>query len=291
MLSQSAALALPNPSAAQREIDDLIYLYAILPAGALVPLPMMCMDHDRPLYLLENENFRVVVSRVRPQAFEQAALSINLQDAAWLEAHVRLHQHVLDYVVATEKAVLPLRFCTLYRNEAAVQTMLARYRAELAGQLERLTGKQEWGVKLFVAQATLQAAILANDAALNAWGGNDEVARLQAQIATLSRGAAFLFQKKLDVALANKVDTLAFALADHSHLQLAGWAAEVVSNPLRQQQPEMCLNAAYLVANVNLPAFRRTLDVLSETYRAAGLYYELSGPWPAYHFLTLNLAA
>lgn len=290
MSSQSAGISVLAWPEAQPDPDELIYLYAILPAGALTSLPVICMDSERPIYTLTHDHFQVVVSRVRSQFFDQAALQDHLQDAAWLESHVRMHQRVLDYVVATEEPVLPLRFCTLYRNQDDVQTMLARHQFDLSGQLERLRDKQEWGVKLFVGQAAFQAAILANHTALSAWRDNDEVARLQAQIAKMARGAAFLFQKKLEAALADKVDTLAFAIADHSHSLLATGAVEAIATPLRQQQPAMCLNGAYLVSNARLPAFRRELEALGETYGTAGVYYELSGPWPAYHFLTLNLA-
>lgn len=289
MPSPAALISGLDRPATQQGTDELIYVYAILPADALAFLPILGMDEDRPIYILENENFQVVVSRVRSEYFDQAALHAQIQDAAWLEAHVRMHQQVLDCVVATKKPVLPLRFCTLYHNEAAVQSMLTYYRADLAGQLERLQGKQEWGVKLFVQPAPLQAAILANDPALSAWRGNDEVARLQAQITTMARGAAFLFQKKLDLALANKVDSLAFAIADDSHLSLSGCAVEATANPLRQQQPDMYLNAAYLVANAQLPAFHYGLALLQAKYKTAGIDYALSGPWPAYHFLALNL--
>lgn len=289
MPSQSAIISGLARPAERQHIDELVYVYAILPVAALALPPLICMDLDRPVYTLENKNFQVVVSRVRAQYFDQAALQENFQDAAWLETHVRIHQSVLDYVVATEHPVLPLRFCTIYRNEAAVQTMLAQHQVDLAGQLKRLQGKQEWGVKLFVNPAALQGAILGNHAALRTWQGNDDVALLQTQIAKMTRGAAFLFQKKLDAAITSKADTLAFAIADDSHRQLSACAVAAVSNPLRQEQPEMYLNAAYLVANTHLPAFRRALALLGETYQTAGINYVLSGPWPAYHFLNLNL--
>lgn len=104
---------------------------------------------------------------------------------------------MLDYIVATEHSVLPLRFCTIHRNEAAVQTMLAQHQVDLAGQLERLQGKQEWGVKLFVKPAALQGAILGNHAALRAWQGNDDVALLQTQIATMTRGGGLSVSEKI----------------------------------------------------------------------------------------------
>ncbi len=289
MPSQLAEPAQHQALAESATQGELVYMYAILPAQALTSLPTLCMDQDQPIYLLENAQLQAVVSRLRPEAFGEAALKLNLQRAVWLETHVRAHQRVLDHLVATGKPMLPLRFCTIYRNEAAAQAMLAAHQTELGGELERLAYKREWGVKLFVDPEALQLALCANHPALRPWRGNDEIATLQTQIAHGSPGAAFLLKKKLATALAKTMETTAFALADTTHFRLAKQAVEAVTSPLQQKCPEMHLNAAYLVANADFTGFRQELDQLGETYGAVGVRYELSGPWPAYHFLELNL--
>ncbi len=289
MPSQLAELAQHQAPTEPATPGELVYMYAILPAQALTSLPTICMDDDQPIYVLADEQLQAVVSRLRPEVFGEAALKNNLQRAAWLETHVRAHQRVLDHLVATGKPILPLRFCTIYRNEAAAHSMLAAHQAELWTELERLAYKKEWGVKLFVDPEALQLALCDNHPALQIWQGNDEIATLQTQIAHGSRGAAFLLKKKLATALAKAIETTAFALADTTHVRLAQHAVEAVTSPLQQKCPEMHLNAAYLVANTAFAGFRQELDQLGEMYGAVGVRYELSGPWPAYHFLNLNL--
>ena len=289
MPSQLAELAQHQAPTEPATQGELVYMYAILPAQALTSLPTICMDDDQPIYVLADEQLQAVVSRLRPEVFGEAALKNNLQRAAWLETHVRAHQRVLDHLVATGKPVLPLRFCTIYHNEAAAHSMLAAHQAELWTELERLAYKKERGVKLFVDPQALQLALRDNHPALQIWQGNDEIATLQTQIAHGSRGAAFLLKKKLATALAKTMETTAFALADTTHVRLAQHAVEAVTSPLQQKCPEMHLNAAYLVANTAFAGFRQELDQLGEMYGAVGVRYELSGPWPAYHFLNLNL--
>lgn len=289
MLSQPDLLVGHPIRAVPQAGDELIYVYAIVTAGTLVRLPPLCMDRDRPVYTLENEGLQAVVGRVRAEGFAQAVLQANLQQAAWVETHVRLHQQVLDRLVAMSAAVLPLRFCTIYRNEAAVQRLLADHAGTLRTELQRLADKQEWGVKLFIDANALHDAIGHNPIALPPWTNQAEIAQLQAQIATVSRGAAFLLRKKLETALGQAVDTLSFGLADDSHRCLTDYAVAALLNPLYPQCPEMHLNAAYLVANEHLPAFQRELARLGERYGAVGVQYTLSGPWPAYNFLRLNV--
>jgi hypothetical protein len=52
----------------------------------------------------------------------------------------------------------------------------------------------------------------------------------------------------------------------------------------------MVLNGAYLVDEANLEAFGAALAALEETYAAQGFEYELTGPWPPYHFAALETA-
>ena len=46
------------------------------------------------------------------------------------------------------------------------------------------------------------------------------------------------------------------------------------------------LNAAYLVAEAAEQDFRQILAKLGAEHAELGLDYELTGPWPAYNFVT-----
>lgn len=263
--------------------DEPVCLYAILPDVPLEALPMLGLDAQRHLYTLRTKaGLQAIVSRVRAERFNQAALEAGLQDPAWIETHVRAHQGVLDYLVATKQPVLPMRFCTIYRDEAAVQDILAQHAEPLVAELERLRDKQEWGIKLLVDTEGLRAAIrrAPDDQAIEV---------LQARIAKMSAGGAFLWKKKLDTLVVQKAESMAFTIADLSLSRLSHHASETVTNALPPQRPEVQLNAAYLVEGVKFNDFRRELERLGEKYGTMGIRYELSGPWPAYNFIKLQL--
>ncbi|MBK8046199.1 MAG: GvpL/GvpF family gas vesicle protein [Anaerolineales bacterium] len=165
---------------------------------------------------------------------------------------------------------------------------MARHAPALIAELERLDGRQEWGVKQVVDVAALQAALARGDEAL-AVAADDSIEQLRRQIAGMSPGAAFLLKKKLSSLIAERAQAIAFAVADAVHLALSDQAVEAVTNPLPQDRPDVCLNGAYLVELPKTSEFVATLEGASNQYAAAGISFELSGPWPAYHFLTLDL--
>ena len=48
------------------------------------------------------------------------------------------------------------------------------------------------------------------------------------------------------------------------------------------------MNAAYLVAEESVPEFRLTHAALRKQYAAHGIDFELTGPWPPYHFVSIR---
>lgn len=289
MLEPSIFTAVASAPVAQQESGELIYLYAILPAGALGALPATSIDAARPVFTLSNGQVQAVVSRVQAAAFQRAVIERSLQDLAWLERHVRTHQNVLNQLVATGLPVLPMRFCTIYASEAAIQTLLEVYKGLLLAELARLQQKQEWGVKLYMNDEMLCAAILDRHPTLARWGEEAEIEALQARVASTSTGAGFLLKKKLALGVHQRASAISQAILTLSHHRLSGQAVEAVLNPLYQQDDELRLNAAYLVATTMLDVFQGELARLAAEYGPIGVRYEQSGPWPAYNFLNLEL--
>jgi len=281
----------------QGEGDGPVCVYAILLATEIEIPSLPGIDPIGSIYALAGNAVQAVVSRVRADHFNQSALEAGLQDPAWINVHVRAHQQVLDSLVATGQPVIPLRFSTIYRDEAAVRTALTAHESALLVELERLRGQQEWGVKLFVAQGALQAAILAQHsetgdltpALLPVEGDDDALRALQTRIARMSAGGAFLLQKKLDALVVQKADDITAAIAEESHAHLSGHAVAATTLALHPNPPGMELNAAYLVTEGELDGFRAELASLSEAYNGAGVRTELSGPWPAYNFVEMDL--
>ena len=264
-------------------------VYAIISADEDRIPPLQGLDPVYPVFLLDHAHLRAAVSRVRPDLYNQTAIEAGVQDPYWVETHVLAHQRVLDYLVSTGCSLIPMRFCTIYRDEAAVTAILAKHTVVLHEELERLRNKRELGVKLRVDATTLHAAIACGDPSLGEWAHDDAILALQARTAGTSPGGAFLFRKKLEAAIVERATGVAYAIADASHKFLADCAVAAVSNPPASHQSDCYLNSAYLVDVLRFDEFNAGLGRLAGQYGAAGFSYELSGPWPPYNFLRLDL--
>ena len=268
---------------------DPIYVYAVMGVAAPGALPGAGIDPARPVTLLPAGGVQAVISQVRHELFNEQVVRIGLEDKTWLAQHVLAHQRVLDALVAAELPVVPMRFCTIYSDAAALAASLERHSQAFAAELERLAGKQEWGLKMAVDIQLLQTAIGSGNPALADVAVDADIERLRKQIAGMSAGAAFLLKKKLANLIAERAQSIAFGVAEATYRTLAGVTLEAVTIDLPKDRPEVCLNAAFWLEIARYPEFMARLEELAQAFAGVGVRYELSGPWPAHHFLRLAL--
>lgn len=277
-------------AAAEPAGGDPVYVYAIAMGVDPGHLPAAGIDAARPVALLAVGGVQALVSEVRAEFFDEESVRAGLQDQRWLATHVFAHQLVIEGLVQAGYPVIPMRFCTLYADRAALLHSLERHAGAFAAELERLAGKQEWGIKQSVDIVTLQKALAQGETVLDGFGLDDAVQKLRKQIAGMSTGAAYLLQKRLTNLIAERAQTIAFAIAEETYQALAEVALDATTADLPKERPEVCLNAAFLVATADFGAFEAVLEQLAGRYGAAGVRYEISGPWAAHHFLQVDFS-
>jgi hypothetical protein len=86
-----------------------------------------------------------VADGVRPLVLELSAR--DLDDETRLESLLRAHNELLLQALA-DGAVVPFRFGTTYESRTALDEWIALHRDELALELDRLRGTEEWSVEL-----------------------------------------------------------------------------------------------------------------------------------------------
>jgi hypothetical protein len=228
-----------------------------------------------------------IISRVDEARFGEAAVHAGIQNRTWLATHVLAHQVVLDTLVRSGEAVIPMRFCTIYPSPEALFASLEQHGEQLAAELVRVAGKREWGVKQMVDTAQLKAAIAAGHPTLAGVAVDANIEKLRTQIAGMSPGAAFLLKKRLDNLVAERAQSVAFAMADATFQSLSVMAVEGVTGDLPDDRPDVVLSAAFWVADDRYDAFVDRLEELAAAFAPLGVRYDLSGPWPPHHFLKL----
>jgi hypothetical protein len=220
-----------------------------------------------PPQMVRAAGLAALVSRVPLEEFGEDALKRNLNDLAWLESMARAHEAVLEAALA-RGTVVPMRVCTIYRGEEQVQAMLAERQAEFAGALDSLANRAEWGVKAFAAPAE----------AVEVTSGEED-------------GGSYLTRKQELRRERERRDALVDEAAREAHARLEEWAAASKLLPPQRREVagyegEMILNAAYLVDDERVGPFCSIAQELGDQYSAGGISVEITGPWPAYHFVS-----
>jgi gas vesicle protein GvpL/GvpF len=234
--------------------------------------------HGSPVERIEADGLAVLVSRVPLAEFGEDALRRNLNDLDWLERVARDHEAVLEHALEAG-TIVPLRICTIFADEEGAAQMLAERRPDLDTALDVLEGREEWGVKLTVDRAALEAA--ARDRAPD---------DLDQQLEGQGAGGAYMLRRRQERQLRETADRLAGGLAEDVHARLQDWATDAVVNPpqnpeLSGHEGDMLLNAAYLVEKAKVERLHELVEELRERHRELGARIELTGPWPPYNFV------
>jgi hypothetical protein len=248
------------------------WVYGVVPGEALGPEGHPGVDGSSPVQLERCAGLAAVTSDVPLDEFGTEPLMAALEDLGRVEELARAHERVVEQAREAAGTVVPFRLCTIYTGPEQVREMLERERETLADALERLRGRAEWGVKAYVVPREAPAA---GDGDGDANGGG---------------GAAYLKRK---AAARDAADAAWEAVALAAHAVHERLAAEAVGASLGRPQDrrltgrdgEMVLNASYLVEDEHAERFRDLVAEVAARAADDALELELTGPWPAYHFV------
>ena len=216
------------------------------------------ITRDRPVdlagpWLIGHRGLALVVAEVELARFAGLEFEEPSEDSP-LAVLARYHDAVVRSVFR-HAPVLPLRFGTVLDSvDAAVRLLSARHE-EVSAWLNRVEGRQEWGVKVRAAQ---REPVHLDDVSGTAY-------------LTLRR------QRLVDADLARRAAaTLHQALRERSD--------ESVCRDLTR---DLLLEGAYLVDAGNEEEFHAELGRLTAEL---GLSVEITGPWPPYSFTKVEFA-
>lgn len=260
------------------------YLYGVTPT-AVLPLPQTeLVTPPTAVEVIPHADWQAIASPIpfdqfSPQQIEQAEL-------AWLAAKAEAHQNVLAALLP-HTTVLPLRFGTLCRTRADVQQLLQENGSVFQQNMADLAGQAEWGVKIFFAGDALAEYVRQQVL---------DVQHLEQEMATQGAGRAYFGRKKMAQAVDTAVRQTQEQIVADCHEKLTQHATKTRLNPLPHAeltgtQATPLLNGAYLVAHEAQDGFAQQVKQLQESYAPLGFEILLTGPWPPYNFVNLEMAA
>ncbi len=257
--------------------DRAVYLYAVSRGLRSEDVQDVAGLRDGELRIVDDAGLSAVVSDVDLDEFGDEGLRRNLEDLSWLEQVARVHDGVIQ-AVADRGVVAPMRLATVFLSDASVGERLRERGQALRRALDRVDGRMEWSVKVYI--STDQASPAAGEDAAEGRRSGDGGA-----------GTAYLMRRRREMTRHEDALEAAAALGDSVHTELAG---EVVASRrlppqdrrLTGHEGTMVLNGAYLVDGSRAEDWRATVGRMVEDHPGARI--ELQGPWPPYSFATLE---
>jgi gas vesicle protein GvpL/GvpF len=265
--------AQPEPAQPAPQEGTGVYIYCVVPADTELPRDLPSIDPAHSPTLIRHERLAAVVSPVPLADFGEERLRERLADMDWLERTARAHELALE-TVGRHATLIPMRLCSVYRNETGVKEMLAREAKALEEALVHLDGKTEWGLKVFAPSTTATST-----------DGEPGAS-----------GTEYMQRRRSDRDRRRNADQELHDDCVAIHERLAAVVADALTSP--PQRPEvsghagqMLLNGVYLVEDDQLNTFLTLVDQLKARYLTDGLELQVTGPWPAYNFVPGTIGA
>lgn len=258
---------------------SLVYVYAIAPRGCAVPAGLRGLDEGavRPV---TDGDLLAFVSDVPEGEFAEAPLNAHLADMEWLTPRAVRHQEVNAALASSCDPLVPLSFGTVFRDADGVARMLRDRAADIGPRFEALRGRAEW---IAVVRRDMAAAKAAVDA------GSDALRAMHAEIAAAPPGRAYLITRRLDETQRQELRAADAAAIGAAVEALESGQTRLFREPLVEDAGGGMLARFSVLASRDAgSALERIGADFATAWEPRGYSLELSGPWPAYRFSTVD---
>jgi hypothetical protein len=251
------------------EITKMIYCYGIIEED--ISLFSTGFENNN-IYTIRFKDIWAVVSDVSKEQFSQEAVNKNVQNMQWLIEYAPLHENIVTNIVK-KTTIVPLKFCTIFKNEKRVKEMLEEKYGAVKENLDRLNGKEEMSLKVFANTDAIKKELAKN---------SPEIQQLEEEKATKTPGAAYFVQQKIDMLLKDKIQQRVVTTIKEIYSETAKHATDATKNQVLKEK-DMVLNAAFLVEKKSLEEFIQEMNIIKEKYPS--LQIRITGPFAPYNFV------
>ncbi|MBI2205212.1 MAG: GvpL/GvpF family gas vesicle protein [Candidatus Rokubacteria bacterium] len=251
------------------------YVYCLVRSkrAPSVPRSVRGLPGARPVRALAvDESLWLLVSDVPLARYGAPAIEAGLRDLDWVSSCAVGHESVVERFT-TAAALAPMKLFTIFENDERAQAAIRRDRRRLERTLDRVAGRQEWGVRVLLDER--RAMTRAREHATRTVRG------------ARGAGATFLVRKKAERDAARRLVIEGRRAMEPVFAELAGQADDA-----RQRGPtaaeaatRLLLDAAFLVPAGAATRFKRAAGRIGARLARDGHDLAVTGPWPPYSFV------
>lgn len=243
------------------------YLYCIAEGNANEDFGGIGIDGNR-VYTVPFKDVSAVVHSCKAEAY-------NSKDNETVKKWIISHQHVVDRAMEKHGTVIPLGFDTIIKgDEKKMLEWLEKDYDNIKNKIGKVKGKKEYGVQVFVDEKIISNKLVEK---------NEEIKKMKEKIETMQKGAAFMFQKKMEGLIKNIIENEEKKMFDDFYKKIKNSSDDVKNGKNRDaEDKKMILNASVLLKNENVKMFG---DKLDEIGKKEGVSVRFVGPFAPYSFV------
>ncbi|ARI76457.1 hypothetical protein HM131_06235 [Halobacillus mangrovi] len=268
------------------KMNELLYLYGIIPKPDEETdsfADIKGIDGEHSLTMMNFNHCAAVVCLVDEEEYGEKVLEEKTKQMDWVQEKA-FHHHEALISLRERTTIIPMKFCTIFQNEESLSEMIQSREEDWERLLNELENKEEWNVKIYCDRSLLREEVAEN---------NLTIENKKAEIAEMSKGRQYLERKKLNQIIDKEVEQEQHDFSKGYHEKWKGLAAQdsvkkVWNKDVTGKDEEMCWNSAYLLPLEHVEPFLEHVTLANEKHASAGWKFEITGPWPAYHFVNLS---
>jgi hypothetical protein len=263
------------------EPENYLYVYGIIPLEEYREgiIHSFAGIDQQPVNAVLYKAFAAITTPVNPQKFSQSNIDVHSKDLEWLQENA-IHHHATIEELNRQFTILPMSFCTIFQNEAKLVSLLEDKYEQIYDKIQSLKDKNEWNLKVYCRMEISREFVYNN---------NPGIVQLKEKLQSMPAGKQFLMKKKLEHQIEEElakehgrwqaeIQQCLKPYINDSSLR-SNWGREITG-----RKDDMIVNCDFLVDHNISDEFLKAIDETENKFGEKGCSFEVTGPWPPYHF-------
>lgn len=262
-----------NDAKTGENVGEGRYLYCVTNHGTETDFGKIGLENNN-VYAVSYKDMSVIVHNCLAKPYES-------KEEEKVKSLLFSHLYVIDAATRKFGTVVPFAFDTIIKgSEGNVREWLSKEYPRLKNNLERLEGKEEYDIQVFLDVTRISEEIEST---------HEEAQKLKNDIEMKPKGIAHMLQKKLEMIIKDELRRKAEEYSKEIYDQVKEHVEEIKTGKIikiengKWKEKEMILNLSCLVHNSNTEALGSMLERVSATN---GFSVRFAGPWAPYNFVS-----
>lgn len=251
-----------------------IYIYGLLPTIQMNGTPFYSVkgiDNLKTCTEIVGE-VTAVFCQIREEEFAESVLKEKMDNPKWVHKQA-IHHHETVVTYSKNYLFLPSTFCTIYSSIEKLREDLMQKQFSIISLFEQL--------KEFFKQLEQHSRVIQS---------------MKDDLKRLPPGKQFFMKKKQGQLLEKEAQSELLLLSNNLEQILL---TSTIGNKTREnwsrnatgRNADMIYNSTSLVSKENREKFEVLIKEFIQMYEEKGIFVEVTGPWPFYHFANLDESA